>query len=93
MLSLSEAANTWGPALELLRSQGFTLRISDEEAQTIWIAERAEIRITASDPLTLLGLASLWSARGADWRTCADPGLYDRILDGEAVEPGPNPRG
>ena len=86
---LSEAMNTYDPALEVLHSQGYHLSGDfDEDRNQTWVAERGDIRLSGGTPLALLGLAMLWQCRGTNWRRRTGTSLYDRILDGEMVPPG-----
>lgn len=87
---LSEAMNTWSPALTVLRAKGYRLRAEDDpdaENRVIWVAEREGVCLMGGDPLIVLGLSALWEAKGAAWRDSGDQELYDRVLDGEEVLP------
>ena len=93
---LSEAMNTYNPALEVLLSRGYCLFgefESDDGPLRAWIAERSDVRLAATTPLGLLGLAMLWEQQGPAWRTRTKLGpndrsiLYDRLLDGERIFP------
>ena len=91
MQLLSQAMNTYTPALLCLQKIGYELRAVDDddgEDQTIWIAENAEVRLSAFDPLALLGLASLWQMRGKDWsKGHEEQSLYDLLMDGQVIQP------
>lgn len=86
---LSEAMNTYGPALALLLSHGYSLTAASdhEDALTTWTAESAQVRLSATDPLVLLGLAALWGEYGDQWQATGGSALYDRALDGETLRP------
>src|SRR5512142_3212128 len=86
---LAEAGNTWGPALAMLLSSGYTLSVDfDEESdRSDWTAESDDVRLSASNPLVLLGLAALWQRHGAGWREVRGGDILDRLLDGGTVTP------
>lgn len=90
MARLSEAMNTYGPALTTLLRMGYSLRCEfDDREETVdcWIAESGEVRLTGFSPLTLLGLAALWRQHGARWREVGGSAIYDRLLDEAIVTP------
>ena len=80
--ALSEAMNTYDPCLAVLVQKGFRITADmPEEGTTSWFAENADVRICAFSPVSLLGLAALWGARGDGWREQSDElPLYDQIL-------------
>lgn len=91
---LSEAMNTCNPALGALLMQGYCLRAEldgGEDPPSAWIAERPDVRLSASTPLALLGLAMLWQQHGPRWQAAKNPHihdsahLYERLLDGETI--------
>ena len=92
---LSEAMNTYNPALDVLLSLGYCLFgefDSDDGPPRAWMAERSDIRLAGSTPLVLLGLAMLWEQRGVGWRSSmrselGRSDLYSRLLEGERVGP------
>ncbi len=85
---LTDAMNTYAPSLAQLRADGYTLHAEggDESIDT-WVATSHEVRLTASSPIALLGLAAMWRAHGPAWSTNRVDNLYDRLLDGEIVAP------
>ena len=92
-MKIADAMNTWPPALLVLVDSGCTLRADYDEAEDTmtWTAEIGSTTLVAANPLALLGLFSLWKAKGAAWSSQAGGNaLYDRLLDGEIVrEPLP----
>lgn len=64
---IHQAGNTAAPALGVLLSKGFVVSRSAALPGN-FEARRDHIRLCAEDPETLLGLAALVEARGADWR-------------------------
>ena len=86
---LTEAMNTYAAAIRELVSLGFRVRAvteqdADPNSLTEWLASDPEVRLHASSPIGLLGLAAIWRSRRADWRT-ANRELYDRALSGEVL--------
>jgi hypothetical protein len=85
--ALSEAMNTYNPCLAVLVEKGFKVSGDLPEAGTArWLAENDRVRISASSPVSLLGLVALWETRGEGWRKKPeDPDYYDLILEGESI--------
>lgn len=81
MIQIGEAANTYNPALNLLTQKGYSIRavILDDE-NFIWEATYRNIKVSAHDPLTLLGLANLAETYGEQWQKYSN-NLYDQFLD------------
>jgi len=69
MEHITGAGNTEVPAYLALLQEGFRVerqtRPGDEE---LWIAERADLRISGGSPLEVLGLFCLRAQRGAHWK-------------------------
>jgi hypothetical protein len=68
---LTEAGNTWNPALETLHRRGYRLWVelddADDEAATVRCAQKDSHRFNAFGPVALLGLVALWEQFGDDW--------------------------
>ena len=62
--NLSAAGNTEPPAFELLKEMGFEVSKNEDN----WIAENYNERFTAKSPTELLGLVSLYQAKGERWQ-------------------------
>ena len=81
---LADAFNTHNPALIVIEDMGFSFGIipdekSDEESETgigNWYAIKDDKEFIASDPLSLLGLITIWLKRGINWRSDDDRDLY-----------------
>lgn len=61
---LSATGNTEPPAFELIKALGFTVSKNDD----IWKAENEKALFFAASPLELLGLITLYNAKGENWR-------------------------
>lgn len=82
-LRISEAMNTYNPALYVLQARGYTVRMQyDEQTKdTTWIAIKDDARFAASNPLSLLGLVAMWEGRGDRWQKHSDePDAYTELL-------------
>lgn len=86
-LTLAEAMNTYTPCLAVLVVKGFKVSAEfPEDKSADWCADNGQVRLAASSPVALLGLAALWEARGQNWRKGKnEPNLYDRVLEGETI--------
>ncbi len=62
--NLSSAGNTEPPAFELLKEMGFEVSKNEDN----WTAENYNARFTAESPTELLGLVSLYQAKGERWQ-------------------------
>lgn len=70
--TLAAAANTLIPAYLALLQRGLSVSrhpsLVTESEEEYWVAENADCRFIAEDPLMLLGLVALRETRGADWK-------------------------
>lgn len=84
---LSEAMNTYSPCLSALVAKGFRITADfPQDKPSDWYADNGQVRLTASSPVALLGLASLWESRGEKWKKRSDePDLYDQVLEGKSI--------
>ena len=64
---IATAGNTLAPALALLRERGYEVCRAAGEPDLLE-AHKPGYRLVAEDPLSLLGLAALAEARGANWQ-------------------------
>lgn len=62
--NLSAAGNTEPSAFELIKEMGYEILKEGDS----WIAENYNARFNASSPLELLGLISLYHAKGENWK-------------------------
>ncbi len=83
MFRLVDACNTWNPALLVIREKGYHIGIyeptydegekpSDDDRGHFY-ARKASHEFVAGDPLSLLGLITIWESRGEDWSRDDDP--------------------
>lgn len=85
--TLAEAANLYVPAYLALIERGFAVTresIAPNQSDIHWIAEDADRRYVADDPLTLLDMVALVETRGADWEA-SDPQI-DTFLEEFGVD-------
>ena len=77
MANIRWAANTFNPCPELMHEMGYRIECSylrDENGEHTqhWGAEKEGAELSADDPVALLGLVTLWEARGASWQEISD---------------------
>ena len=84
-LKLSEAMNTYTPALLIIEKKGYQIRIipSDDEYEIgDWVAYRDKCEFCASNPLSLLALVQIGEERGVNWRKKKhEMDLYNSLID------------
>jgi hypothetical protein len=69
MEQISEAGNVEVPAYLALLQLGYQLeRRFSENRSEIWIAVNDNLKLSASSPLELLGLHSMRTIRGPEWK-------------------------
>jgi hypothetical protein len=61
--NLTAAGNTEPSAFELIKEMGFEISKKDDT----WTAENYNVRFNASSPMELLGLITLYQAKGEHW--------------------------
>ena len=64
MPALGDNLNVWNTCLAILRERGYTLSLEADDpnadlAKCFWVAEKDGYDLWASDPIQLLGLASI----------------------------------
>jgi len=81
IMKLTDAMNTYNPALGLVQDKGYTVEVIDDEENDSfdWKATKNDCQITASDPLRLLALISIVEEKGSDWNKNIS-NFYDEIL-------------
>ncbi|TGN99788.1 hypothetical protein PN36_33495 [Candidatus Thiomargarita nelsonii] len=85
-----DAMNTHNPALITLKEMGYELGIYppefDEEVEVPqtevghWWAKKHLHEFVAGDPLSLLGIISIWEHRGDNWINENDVDISDQLL-------------
>jgi hypothetical protein len=82
MVRIATAGNTINPALLVLKAKGYEVRCkTDEEGQivTYWARRDGNVFI-GEDPVSVLGLVTLWEHRGEDWKTRDnEPFLFEEL--------------
>jgi hypothetical protein len=78
---VTNAGNTVVPAVLAIQEKGFAVRCERSDLQTdeTWYAETEDLRFSASDPLSLLGLITMVEARGENWE--AQDSEIERFLN------------
>lgn len=78
---MTDAMNTYNSALKLIKEEGYSISIFDENDQDYsWQAEKLGFTFIASDPLRLLALITIWKVHGEGWREQNVCDYYDDIL-------------
>jgi hypothetical protein len=83
-MTISEAMNTYNPALSILTEKGFEIKVLlNEEKEEIfrWQAIKDGTDIFAFNPLSLLALCTIYEQYGENWKTYMYPDLYDEFLE------------
>lgn len=66
--SLRIAGNTQNPALTILKDKGYQLWVEEHSGGRLsWNADQKGRLFSATGPVELLGLVTLWEVRGDDW--------------------------
>ena len=71
-IKISNAANTMTPAWLVLLEKGFEISKSTIGGTLYFVPTKEDCTFLADDPVTVLGLISLFEARGEDWKA-SDP--------------------
>ncbi len=88
---LGDAANTHNPALITLKEKGYELGIEPPETEEgeaelsqlemgLWWAKKQGHEFYADEPLSLLGLVSIWEHRGDNWINENDVNMKNKLL-------------
>lgn len=83
-MTITEAMNTYNPALSILKDKGYELKIlldDDKEDIYRWNAVKGDNNIYAFNPLSLLALCILVENYGDNWKDYCEPDLYDELLE------------
>lgn len=101
-MSLGSHANVYNSCLRILRHRGFALHVEGEmtadgcyPTDAVWVAERSGFRLSADNPIELLGLAAVydhirpveprpywWCVEGPDiWRELMEAAFPDPEAD------------
>ena len=65
-MELANAGNVIIPAIKVIRSLGFSLRLDKQSG--LFKAEKDGNSFRAEDPVAVLGLIKIHEIKGADWR-------------------------
>lgn len=74
-MSLSAAGNILVPAYLVLQSKGYCVTRKERDNMEVWIAESNGLRFEADSTIELLGVVSVYEARGESWRA-SDNEIY-----------------
>jgi len=82
MIKLTEAMNTYNPALHTLKEMEYEVSavVYEEVEETRWIATKEGVIVTGFNPLSLLGLVILTEQYGENWREYNKIDLYKDII-------------
>lgn len=82
-MSITFGVETYDPALLVLKSKGYTVRLEAvEDRFAEWHAQKGDDEVVATNPVELLGLVALWEARGDDWERRSDePSIYEELVE------------
>lgn len=81
-MKIADAMNTYNFALEIMKNDGFSITIIDNDDDSFdWEARRGNDIFIASDPLRLLGVICIGKEYGEKWNEQKIPNHYDWILD------------
>jgi hypothetical protein len=61
-VALTDHVNVWNTALQILRRRGHALRVQladDDDQDDTWWAEEGDFKLSARDPIALLGLVAI----------------------------------
>ncbi|MBW4623314.1 MAG: hypothetical protein KME17_28640 [Cyanosarcina radialis HA8281-LM2] len=95
-LSIRTAGNTEIPALLALNAKGYKLKLEYTKIEDendlwypylpTWQAEKDNYNFSATTPVELLGLVSMWETRGDDWKAGnKEPDLYDELVSSAKI--------
>jgi hypothetical protein len=88
-LRLTDAMNTYNPALTVLKNKGYHLSfVPDERPQffgDFWAMKEERVFI-AMDPLRLLGLIGMWEAMGDGWYHQEYKDIWNKLTDSGFAE-------
>ena len=81
---LADGLPSFNSALLVLRDMGYVISLTElessgEDVADEWSATKGNVELFASDPLGLLGLATIWEKRGR-WDNKNDYDLYGQIV-------------
>lgn len=83
-MTITEAMNTYNPALSILKNKGYEIKIildEDKEEVFRWNASKNGDNIYAFNPLSLLALCTIHEQYGDNWQNYCEPDLYDKFLE------------
>jgi len=81
-MTISSAGNTYNPALVILEENGYVLRVELGDDCNIWCAEKDGHHFSASNPLELLAVASIFERFGDNWQDAiGNPDVLGAVYD------------
>jgi len=95
-LSIRIAGNIRQPALLALKTKGYKLKLEYTKTKDKndlwypylpdWEAEKDGCIFSATTPVELLGLVSMWETRGDDWQPGKEePNLYEELISSAKI--------
>ena len=81
-VKLTEAMNTYNPALYTLKEKGYEVSavVYEEVEETWWIATKEDVVVIGFNPLSLLGLVILTEQYGESWQEYNKIDIYKDII-------------
>jgi len=81
-MTIHSAGNTYNPALVILEEKGYSLQVELGQDHSIWCAEKDGNHFSASNPLELLAVASIYERFGYDWQAAiGNPDILGAVFD------------
>ena len=90
-MNIHSAGNTYNPALVILDEKGYSFHVELGNDHNIWCAEKDGNQFSASNPLELLAVASIFERFGDDWQDAiGNPDVLGAVYDAaELPDDGP----
>jgi hypothetical protein len=82
--TIATAGNTLAPALAVLHDMVYSVS-REEGGKQLYRAENEHCVLIAEDPLLLLGLATIYEARGASWQPSDEEVAALLAIDGNGA--------
>jgi hypothetical protein len=86
-MQLTEAMNVYNPALFHIASKGYEISAEHDRGDEVrvWVAQKGNMRISGTNPLSLLGLIEVAERYSDAWKDVATHDLYGQLV-AESVE-------
>lgn len=83
-MSIEFDPRAYDPALLVLRAKGYGLELdARDDHYAYWRAKKGDSQFTATNPVELLGVVTVWEERGTEWeRREGEPSVYEKLVEG-----------